>query len=59
MITIKREFIADIGQDQNAAGYPNGKTENIDKRIRFVLSHIPQSKLKVIFQHLLLPKYRT
>jgi hypothetical protein len=41
----------DIGKDEQAAGEPDGKPEEIDKRDELIFGQVTESDLEIIFKH--------
>jgi hypothetical protein len=51
MEPVESEVISDQEENQKTAGDPGGQTGNVDKGMPFVALQIPESDLKIVFDH--------
>jgi len=51
MEPVKTEFMLDKDQDQQAAGNPDGQSENIDQRVQGIAQQIPDGHFQIATKH--------
>jgi hypothetical protein len=50
---VETPFIKNKKQDQNTGSHANGKANDVDKRISFILPQIPPRGLEIVFEHVI------
>jgi hypothetical protein len=51
MEPVKTEFVLDKDQDQQAAGNPNGQSDDIYQCIQWIAQQIPETRFQIVTYH--------